>query len=418
MSKTKKTNKNKIEKKSQCGPGEILRKGYRRKGFYRDEFTRKDGTVVAASYVPETIVPPTCVLDTGRPGRGKQILPKPDDLIHLTKYGWSIHASKTQRHNALRAASNDYGILPVLQRLNLLRNYQYIPQNKEIFTDDVEFMKDLYDPYRKTPRRTPKYNVRENEKEISRWENPNNWISYRNNRSKKTGQYDKNKKNSKHNYKLKSKRYGQRGGQDNSLTSDTLDDQNDTLDMNDTDTSDDDAVEIQQIEINTIVDKTKVCNSEGKCGVRNIIYEMHQVDEKQIIYYTLEEKDANDILELDKIFMNPIRDRDSVLNNLRNNYGLLIGIKVDGKLEGYCQYEPYDNLEVKITWFCANKGYRTPLYNFMEKYFRLNDYTRIMIDVILTEANSTSMINFWYGMEFVTYHNLPEKNILHMEKYI
>jgi hypothetical protein len=380
--------KSKKNKKIKCGSGEILRKGFKRKGFYRNEFVRKDGTIVPASYVPETFVPPTCVPDTGRPGRGKKILPKPNNIIHLSAYGWSVHNPESERHQALRAASNDYGVLKVLQRLNLLRNYQAIPENKEIFTADVEFMKDMYDPYRKVPRRAPMYNVRENKKEVERWKNPNNWISYKKNRTNRRS----------------NRQYG--GAEDNEI-SDTIES---SIDADD--------IETQTYGINTIVDRTKICNSEGKCGVRNVIYEMHEVDGKQIIYYTLGEADVSDILKLDKVCIGRTIDKDSVLHDIQNNTGLLIGIKVDGKLEGYCQYEPFENLEVSIVTFCVNKGYRTALYIFMENYFKMNDYTRIMVDVTLSHSGSKETMNFWYAMDFITYEILSQKNVIHMEKFI
>ncbi|XWV24647.1 putative N-acetyl transferase [Tupanvirus deep ocean] len=392
--------------KTKCGPGEILRKGFTRKGFHRNEFTRKDGIVVPSTYIPETKVPPTCVPDLGKPGRGKKTLPPPDDILHLSSYGYSIHKPETVRRAALRAAAKDYDILLVLRRLNLLRNYQPIPENKEIFSKDVEFMKDMYDPYRKT-KRAPAYDVWKDPDDLERWRNPNN----RNLRNKQ-----KNKTNSKS--KSKSKSNKQKGGSPPMFFDPMTSDINETSETSDIVVNNVELPETRVVEVNTIIDRHKVCDQEGKCGVRNLVYEMHEVDGKQVLYYTIGEKDADEILELDKLYLDSKRDLESVLQTIRNNRGLLIGIKVDDKLQGYCQYEPRDNMEVKIVWFCANKGYGTPLYTFMEKYFMLNDYTRVILVVSLEGTYSVRRINFWNSMGFTTYETLPNDKKLHMEKYI
>ena len=371
MSMSKKSSK-------KCGPGEIMRKGYQRKGYQRNEYTRKTGTTIPATYVSAAEVPPICIKDVGKPGKGPKTLPKPDNLVHLSKYGYSIHRPEPERRAALRAAIKDYNTLLILRRLNLLRNYQAIPENKEIFTKDVEYMKKLYS------------NIKQSKP-----------------RSNKQSKYSN--KQSLH------------GGSD-SLFQDPL--TSDMTEISETSETSDYVVdkinlpEPRTVEINTIVDREKMCDGEGKCGVRNIIYESHIVDDREIIFYTLGEKDADQILELDKMYLDSDQYKNSVMEKIIDNRGLLIGIKVDNILQGYCQYEPLENLEVKIVWFCANKGYGTPLYTFIEKYFRLNDFTRVVLVVSLEGSYSTRRINFWYRMGFNTYETLPEKNKIHMEKNI
>ena len=388
--------------KTKCGPGEILRKGYKRKGYHRNEFTRKDGTVVPASYIPESTVPPTCVPDFGKVGRGKKTLPPLDDKLHLSAYGYSIHKPEPLRRAALRAASKDNDVLMVLRRLNLIRNYQPIPENKEIFTRDVEFMKDMYDSYRKTPRRAPEYKVWENENDLDRWRNMNN----------------RAKNSSKSNRQTKKKR-NQRGGIDEQIFIDPI-----TPIGSDDSTISDDVVENISlpeqhiIEIDTVIDRKEVCDFKGKCSASNNIYEMHEVDGKQVLYYTLDEKDVNDILKLDLLYLDSDRTSDDVLQNIQSNQGLLIGIKVDNKLVGYCQYKPLENMDVKIVWFCANKGFGITLYVFIEKYFKMNDYVRIILIVSLEGSYATKRINFWFHMGFTTYETLPEKKKVYMEKFI
>jgi hypothetical protein len=76
--------------------------------------------------------------------QGKQILPKPGDKIHLSKFGYDIHTSERKRRDSLNKASKEHDTLEILRRLNLLRNYQSDKDNKEIMTQDVEFMKRKY----------------------------------------------------------------------------------------------------------------------------------------------------------------------------------------------------------------------------------------------------------------------------------
>jgi len=75
----------------------------------------------------------------------KNILPKPSDDFHLKSVGYSIKNKKNTRHNSLRKASKKVGTLRVLKRLNLIRNLtKNDTQNKDILSDDVEYMKKMY----------------------------------------------------------------------------------------------------------------------------------------------------------------------------------------------------------------------------------------------------------------------------------
>src|SRR5690606_16657634 len=121
------------------------------------------------------------------------------------------------------------------------------------------------------------------------------------------------------------------------------------------------------------------------------------IDGRIVEFSTLEDSDADQILALDVKYLDSDADINSTLNKIRDNPGLLIGIKIDDQLEGYCQYNPLENNNhVKIVWFCANKGYGTLLYKFMEKYFKLASYTKIFIIVSLEGSYATTRLNFWY----------------------
>lgn len=366
----------KSNKSNKCGPGEIERKGYHRKGFLRNEFVRGNGTIVPASYISAVDVSPVCIKDQGKPGKGPKILPRPGDKIHLSRYGYGIDKPQAIRRAALEAASKDYNTLSVLRRLNLLRNYQSIPENKEIFSDDVEYMQKLY------------ANIR-----------------------------GKNPK-----FKSKNKQHG--GNIFNeSNESNESDESNESYESNESDESDIvvnriNLHEPSMVKVNSVMDKETVCDNEGRCDVRNIVYEDHVVDDKKIIFYTLSDNDADEILELDKMYLDSDQTKKAVDQKIVDYRGFLIGIKVDGKLQGYCQYEPLKNSEVKIIWFCSNKGFGIALYTFIEKYFRMNNYTRIIIVVSLEGQHAIRRINFWYQMGFLTYETFAEKKKIHMEKNI
>jgi hypothetical protein len=88
-----------------------------------------------------------CTPDKGKPGKtseSQKVLPKPGDKLHLSKYGYSTHASSTKRHKALAAAAADNDTLEVLRRLNLLRNLQGDDDAKITMSQDVEYMKRMY----------------------------------------------------------------------------------------------------------------------------------------------------------------------------------------------------------------------------------------------------------------------------------
>lgn len=107
-----------------CKKGELRKKSY----------TKKDGTRVKS----------TCIKDKGKPGKGKKTLPKLGDEMHLSKFGYTTKAPVKKRKSSLRKASKKHGSLPVLRRLNLIRNYQADKVAKEIMSKDVEYMKSLY----------------------------------------------------------------------------------------------------------------------------------------------------------------------------------------------------------------------------------------------------------------------------------
>lgn len=77
-----------------------------------------------------------------------QLLPRPDkspNAQHLSKFGYATSKKASKRHESLKRSSKKYGTLPVLKRLNLIRNIT-APEQKahKIMSQDVEYMKKLY----------------------------------------------------------------------------------------------------------------------------------------------------------------------------------------------------------------------------------------------------------------------------------
>jgi hypothetical protein len=77
-------------------------------------------------------------------GKLKVLPPVDNSNIHLSDYGYSLSKSKTSRKGSLKRASKKEGTLPVLRRLNLIRNYTAVKSNKTKMTEDVDYLKKEY----------------------------------------------------------------------------------------------------------------------------------------------------------------------------------------------------------------------------------------------------------------------------------
>lgn len=74
----------------------------------------------------------------------RKLLPKPDKSNTLSRFGYSLSHKSTSRHTSLKSASKKYGTLPVLKRLNLIRNLTVPEKNKKKLSQDVDYMKKVY----------------------------------------------------------------------------------------------------------------------------------------------------------------------------------------------------------------------------------------------------------------------------------
>lgn len=83
------------------------------------------------------------------------LLPKPQNepsAHHLSKFGYKLTHKKDSRHASLKRASNKYGTLTVLKRLNLIRNLTNpeLVSNKKKLSSDVKFMTEYYKNHHNT----------------------------------------------------------------------------------------------------------------------------------------------------------------------------------------------------------------------------------------------------------------------------
>jgi len=151
----------------------------------------------------------------------------------------------------------------------------------------------------------------------------------------------------------------------------------------------------QLVRTKSAFDKIESCQN-GKCDVKNNIYEMHEIDGKKFEFYTLNDTDISQLAELN--------DDELCSGNVSNNIGdesMIIGLKVDDQLKAYCQYA-VKNGAVHINNFCAVKGYGTPLYTFIERFFDLGGFNKIITLVNIKESMADRKINFWYKQGFHT----------------
>jgi hypothetical protein len=101
------------------------------------------------------------------------LLPKPQrepSAHHLSKFGYKLTHKKDSRHSSLKRASNKYGTLTVLKRLNLIRNLTNpeLVSNKKKLSSDVKFMTEYYKNHHNMSRAGSKKGTKRNTKRNSK----------------------------------------------------------------------------------------------------------------------------------------------------------------------------------------------------------------------------------------------------------
>jgi hypothetical protein len=88
----------------------------------------------------------------GTASKANKTLPLVGDEFHLSDYGYTLHNSDKERKSSLKKASKgEKSALPVLKRVNLIRNYtKSVPENYFKLSKDVEFLKQEYKKEKKS----------------------------------------------------------------------------------------------------------------------------------------------------------------------------------------------------------------------------------------------------------------------------
>ena len=98
----------------------------RRKSYIRKSYNQKDEE------------------DKGKKGKGKKLFEIKDEGF-LRENGYSLKNSKEKRHNSLREASKEKGMLKVLQHLNAIRTLQKSNiENYNKLDKDVKYLQKEY----------------------------------------------------------------------------------------------------------------------------------------------------------------------------------------------------------------------------------------------------------------------------------
>lgn len=135
-----------------CPPGKILRKAYvRRFGTNVRErgYTVKRGNQVYRAYPTKTstVVQAACVKDVGLPGKGLQEI-APLRKGELMKHGYTFRKSELDRHEALRKAIKEFGVLGVYRKLDAVTklSQRAAPKAHAIFKKDREWVRKRFGP--------------------------------------------------------------------------------------------------------------------------------------------------------------------------------------------------------------------------------------------------------------------------------
>ena len=390
-----------------CKTGEILRDGYHRKAYHRDTYER-NGTIIPASDVSSSYVEPTCVKDMGAPGKGLKTLPSMRDTIRLTNYGYGIKKSEEKRRAALISAAKDYDMLEILRKLNLIRNYQSIPAIKQIFTRDVNFLKNKYQEEKnKMSKTVSKHKATPSSN--SKYSQKTKYKSKSNSRS-----------NSRSNSKSRSKMIGgisiEQILQNLSLDENNEDEPSASPSISPASPSASISPASPSPLHNKILSSKSIFNkscTNGKCKIQTNIYEKHTINDLKFEYYILDKNDIPQIIKLNKLCSTTLNVQNKLIDILenKNEFLSIVGMKVDDELQAYCQYKIVGD-SVHINYFCALKGYGTPLYTFVEKYFDMNGFNEIISMVNVKEIMADQKINFWYKQGFHTMKIYNEKFLL------
>jgi len=136
-----------VKNKGSCPPGHLLRKAYVRRYStnIRDRgYTVRRGRQMFKAYPKSTstIVKAACIKDRGLVGKGPQAI-GPLRRGELMKHGYSYRKSDFDRHEALRKAAKEYGVLGVYRKLNAVAKLtkRTEPKISTVFRGDRDWVR-------------------------------------------------------------------------------------------------------------------------------------------------------------------------------------------------------------------------------------------------------------------------------------
>ena len=135
-----------------CPPGMIERKGYVRKysnNVRKRGFTvrRNNGTTYRVYPKNQSMrVNSSCIKNTGKPGKGVPRSIGPLRKGELSKHGYSFRLNKSDRHEALRRAIEDYGELGVYRKLDAVAKLTKltVPEASSVYKMDRDWVHSKY----------------------------------------------------------------------------------------------------------------------------------------------------------------------------------------------------------------------------------------------------------------------------------
>lgn len=135
-----------------CPPGKILRKAYVRRfrtNIRQRGYTVKRGSQLYRAYPKSTstVVQAACVKDRGLPGKGPQEI-TPLRKGELKKYGYSFRKPDLERHEALRKAVKEFGVLGVYRKLDAVAklSVRAAPKASTVFKKDRNWVRKRLGP--------------------------------------------------------------------------------------------------------------------------------------------------------------------------------------------------------------------------------------------------------------------------------
>ncbi len=141
-----------INVRKACPPGKILRKAYVRRfktNIRERGYTVKRGSQTYRAYPKKsaTIVQAACVKDAGLPGKGPQQI-APLRKGELMKHGYTYRKSDIERHEALRKAAKEFGVLGVYRKLDAVAklSVRAAPKASAIFKKDRDWVRKRLGP--------------------------------------------------------------------------------------------------------------------------------------------------------------------------------------------------------------------------------------------------------------------------------